>query len=167
MKMSPQGRAVLTRLEGGRRTQMYKDVAGLATIGVGHLLTRSELTSGKIVITGTPTKWVAGISVESVDRLFSQDLERFEGVVSAALAPIGGFTASQFDALVSFTFNVGTSAFLGSTLLKKVRARLFGEIPAQLERWVYSGGRRIQGLVNRRVFEIRMWRGVYPKLKDL
>lgn len=57
----------------------------------------------------------------------------------------------QFDALVSFTYNVGVSAFSTSTLLRKVQA--FPDDPTirdEFMRWVYAGGQVVQGLVNRR-----------------
>jgi len=162
MNMTPQGRFVLIRLEGGPKTQMYRDNAGLPTIGVGHLLTRSELSSGKILINGRPVRWAPALAIADVDALFAQDLQQVVGIVSSTFAPIGVYTPAQFDAIVSFTFNVGIPAYLGSTLLKKLRARMFGEIPAQLERWIYSGGVVNKGLKNRRKAEIEMWHGRYP-----
>jgi lysozyme len=60
---------------------------------------------------------------------------------------------------VSFTFNVGASAFKQSTLLKRLNARDFVDVPNQLRRWNKSGGKKVQGLVNRRENEIKLWKG--------
>jgi len=137
---------------------MYKDVMGLPTIGVGHLLSRSELFSGKLYIAGEPVRWSEGLTTEQIDALLAQDIKPVEDIVSTATGELLG---CQFDALVSFTFNVGANAFLNSTLLKLIRSQDLIAIPAQLRRWTRAGGKVVQGLVNRREVEIKMWRGVY------
>ena len=157
MKMSSGGLAVLIGLE-GKRGRVYKDAVGLLTIGVGHLLTKSELTSGKIHINGIPVRWEGGITDAQITDLLIQDLKEFEQTVSIACPSI---SQSQFDALVSFSFNVGRKAFLNSTLLKVVQAGRYADVPAQFRRWVYGGGKVITGLANRRETEISMWEGNY------
>jgi len=57
---------------------------------------------------------------------------------------------NQFDALVSFTFNVGVGAFSNSTLLRRLNKRNYQGTKQEFRRWVHAGGRRLQGLVNRR-----------------
>lgn len=59
-------------------------------------------------------------------------------------------TQNQFDALVSFVFNVGTGAFAGSTLRAVLNAGRYAAVPGELMRWVNAGGHPVQGLVNRR-----------------
>ena len=59
----------------------------------------------------------------------------------------------QFDALVSFTFNLGSGAFQRSTLRRKVNHQAYAEVPAQLMRWLWAGGRKLNGLVSRRSTE--------------
>lgn len=59
----------------------------------------------------------------------------------------------QFDALVSFTFNVGTSNFGSSTLLKKLNAGDVSVAADQFDVWIYAGGKVLNGLVNRRAAE--------------
>lgn len=61
MKMSDKGKQLLADWE-GLELKLYKDVAGLPTIGVGHLLTRSELTSGKIIINSVAVRYADGIT---------------------------------------------------------------------------------------------------------
>ena len=66
----------------------------------------------------------------------------------------------QFDALVSFCYNVGGNAFSGSTLLKKVKANPDNpSIRDEFGRWIYAGGRVSSGLVNRREAEADMYFG--------
>lgn len=156
MQMSEHGLGLLQEWE-GFELKVYKDSAGLPTIGVGHLLTKSELTSGKIVINGVPVQYSDGLTNEQALDLLSQDVK------PAAQAVNGGvkvtLTQNQFDALVSFTFNVGVGAFTASTLLKVLNQQQFAEVPNQLLRWVRSGGQVMQGLLNRRNNEISLWNG--------
>jgi GH24 family phage-related lysozyme (muramidase) len=63
---------------------------------------------------------------------------------------------NQFDALVSFTFNVGSGAFRSSTLLRKLNEKKYRQVPDEMERWVRDGnGNILEGLVRRRAAEIR------------
>lgn len=64
---------------------------------------------------------------------------------------------NQFGALVIFADNVGLTAFEKSTLLKKLNAGKYDEVPAELARWVYNDGKKMQGLVNRRAAEAGLW----------
>jgi lysozyme len=66
-------------------------------------------------------------------------------------------TQNQFDALVSFSFNVGVHAFSKSTLLKKLNREDYKGAKREFRRWVYAGGRRLQGLVNRRNQEAQLF----------
>ena len=134
---------------------MYRDSAGLPTIGVGHLLTKDELSSGKIVIEGVGVDWHAGLTPVQVRALLEQDLAWAEEAVNRHVEL--GLTQAQFDALVSFTFNAGAHAFKTSTLLKKVNAGDFVAVPEQLRRWVYSANQVDPILVKRREGEISQW----------
>jgi lysozyme len=154
LMMSERGRRLLAHWEGFERN-VYLDVAGLPTIGVGHLLTKDELSSERIVIGGDAIDYTLGLTDEQVYELLGQDLERFERVVNDSVEP--DLAQHQFDALVSFAFNVGGGAFQQSTLLKRLNAGDFADVPSQLRRWIISGGRIVQGLVNRRENEIKLW----------
>lgn len=100
------------------------------------------------------------ITEEEAEQLLKDDLDRFERVVQDKVTvPL---TDNQFAALVSFAFNVGTGAFQRSTLLRKLNAGGYDAVPEQLARWVHAGGRRLQGLANRRAAEAGLWaRGAY------
>lgn len=156
VKMSERGLELLTEWE-GFKTKVYKDSAGLPTIGVGHLLTKSELSSGKLLLEGKEVKFHNGLSREQVVALLEQDIVNYEKTVRETVnVPLN---QNQFDALVSFCFNVGQRAFSSSTLVKRLNAKAYSEIPAQLLRWTRAGSRVIKGLINRRNNEIKLWNG--------
>ena len=134
----------------------YKDVAGFLTIGVGHLLTRSELSSGKIVIAGEPVKWGKGITKEQAMALLRQDLRKAEQVVEQDDGR--SLTDGQFDSLVSFVFNVGVGAYQNSTLRRKLLNGDLYAVPEQMLRWDRAGGIRVAGLARRREAEAALWR---------
>ncbi|GAB3550116.1 lysozyme [Spirosoma fluminis] len=90
--------------EEGCRLKAYRDQVGVPTIGIGH--TGPDVVMGKV------------ITYAEALRLLDEDLNRFEKVVNRAIEK--PLTQNQFDALTSFVFNVGTGAFLGSTLLKVI-----------------------------------------------
>ena len=138
----------------------YPDSSGFWTIGVGHRLTQSELSSGKISINGEVVKWSDGLTDKQVRGLLEQDLERFRLIVDVLRqqAPVG-LNQDQRDALVSFVFNIGAVAFRRSTLWKRVVAGDLGDVPRQMRRWVYSAGKKWDGLKNRREKEIKYWLG--------
>lgn len=166
MKMSAAGRKMLAQLE-GFKAAVYHDSAGLATIGVGHLLTREELESGSITIqaTGREIPWQSGISREDVDAVLEQDLQSHEDKVASLV--IVKLQPYQADALISFGFNVGNGALERSTLLKMVNEGKFGAVPDEFRKWRYVtvGGekREVRGLANRRETEIKCWNGeLYP-----
>ncbi|OOY45153.1 lysozyme [Solemya velum gill symbiont] len=154
MRMSKEGIDFLQAREGWE-LKMYKDSAGLPTIGVGHLLTQSELTSGKIYISRLPIIWRDGMTESEVKELLEQDLQKYENAVRCAV--LMDLKQHQYDALVSFVFNVGETAFKNSTLLRKLNAGQIKEIPAQLARWNWSGGKVINGLTKRREMESRLF----------
>lgn len=67
-----------------------------------------------------------------------------------------GLKQNEFDAFVSLAFNIGGQAFCSSTLVRKANAGDYAGACEEIRRWVYSGGRKVQGLVNRREQEYRM-----------
>ena len=79
------------------------------------------------------------------------NLKIFECTVNDAIT--GVLTQNQFDALVSLTYNIGSGAFKNSTLLKKLNAGDYKGAANQFDVWVNAGGKRLQGLVNRRAKE--------------
>ena len=154
MQMSINGRKLLEQWE-GVRLNVYKDSANLPTIGVGHLLTSSERSSGKISINGAIVAYTNGLTAEQADALLAQDLKPAETTVNNGVKV--KLNQNQFDALVSFTFNIGGGAFTGSTLLKVLNQGEYDQVPSQLIRWDKSAGQVVPGLQNRRNNEIKLW----------
>jgi lysozyme len=133
----------------------YLDTAGKLTIGVGHLLTQSEIRYGSIIIQGVSVDFHRGLSPQQVSDLLRQDLVRFERAVNKLVqVPL---TQNQYDALVSFSFNVGVHNFKNSTLLKVLNQGDYTAVPDQLRKWRKSGGVVTRGLVNRREAEVKLW----------
>lgn len=130
----------------GLRLTAYQCAAGAWTIGWGH--------------TGPTAQPGARITEDAAETLFQADLRRFEaGISELVKVPLSD---EQHGALVSFAFNVGLARLRSSTLLQRLNAGRYDEVPAQLARWVYGGGKVLPGLVNRRAAEAGLWaRGAY------
>jgi len=158
MRLSDRGLELLVELE-GLRLRAYLDVAGLPTIGVGHLLTESEKNGGCLTINGEQIPWQNGITKEQALALLAQDVGWAEEAINKLVQV--SLNQNQFDALVSFIFNVGIGAFRNSTLLRVLNDGDYEEVPSQLRRWVRVGGRGPEtgftALSNRREREIELW----------
>lgn len=143
MKTSQAGKDLIISFE-GIRLEAYKCPAGVWTIGVGS--TVPAVHAGEV------------ITKQQALARFDKDLTKFENAVDRLVkVPL---TQNQFDALVSFTFNVGEGALAKSTLLKKLNAGDYDAVPAELMKWTKGGGKELPGLVRRRRAEAAMWRGV-------
>lgn len=127
----------------GKRLVAYQDMAGIWTIGYGHT-----------TAAGIPrVREGMRISDKEAEDILKKDLIKFEDRVSRLVkVPL---TDNQFAVLVSFDFNTG--ALHKSTLLKKLNEGDYDAVPAELMKWVNAGGKRVQGLVNRRAAEAGLW----------
>lgn len=136
MQVSPTAVELVKQFE-GLRLVAYIDAAGIWTIGYGH-------TDG--VGTGQ-----GKITEVQANAWLQDDLRRAGARVSQLVTwPIN---QNQFDALVSFVFNVGPTAFAGSTLLRKLNGGDMEGAASEFERWRYAGGRVLPGLLRRRIAE--------------
>ena len=116
--------------------------AGYPTIGYGHLIKKGETFDRPI-------------SEEEAELLLRQDIQIAErAVLRLITVPL---TQGQFDALVSFTFNLGAGALQRSTLRQKVNKQLHSEVPVEFMRWVWAGGKKLNGLIRRRVSEFNFY----------
>ena len=116
---------------------IYHDAAGLPTIGYGHLLRPGEADI-----------FAGGISQAAGEALLIKDVESAEcAVLRLIRVPLSD---GQFDALVSFAFNLGSGALQRSALRRKVNREEHHDVPAEFMRWVWAGGRRRKGLIRRR-----------------
>lgn len=139
----------------------YPDEGGRMTIGIGHLLTQLELDRGTLYLDGQFVDWRDGITLEQAEALMAQDLRSAEATVNAHVkVPLED---NQFDALCFFTFNVGVSAFVTSTLLKRLNDGQYEAVPGQMRKWIMvtKDGQKVpsKGLRNRREREIAIWNG--------
>ena len=153
MKISPAGRAFLTVWE-GVSLYAYRNESNVLTIGVGHALTATERQTGILDIDGIGVSWRRGLSRDQADLLLTQDLDRFEEAINSLDVRL---EQHQFDALVSFAFNVGVGAFTASTLARHVKRKDFVSIPSQLRRLTRATGREVQRLVKRREAEAKLF----------
>lgn len=125
---------------GDGRITAYMDPVGVPTIGWGH--TNHHGRKFKMGDVWTQAE---------CDGEFRSDMIRFEKAVkSLVTVPLKQW---QFDALVSFSFNVGEGALGKSTLLRKVNARDFDGAALEFQKWNKGGGRVLLGLVRRRASE--------------
>ena len=116
-----------------------RDVGGVLTIGYGH--------TGKDVEEGDR------ISPYWAEELLKEDLGLVESQVRALKV---ARTQGQFDALVSFVFNLGIGRLLHSTLLRVIRnGGSKSQIQREFKKWVYAGRKRLRGLEKRREWEAR------------
>jgi len=139
MKISQEGVNLIKHFE-GCRLEAYKCPAGVWTIGYGH-------TKG--------VKEGDEIEQEAAEAFLIEDLEKFEQAVMRLVeVPL---TQQQFDALVSWTFNLGAGNLAESTLLRKLNNYQYAEVPEQMMRWVRAGGQVLDGLVKRRAAEAAMF----------
>lgn len=154
MKVSPEFFIFLEQEE-GYRENMYLDTGGAPTIGIGHLLTRSERSSGKIFIHGAPIRWESGLSREQVWGLAEADTTKaVEAVNESVQVPL---TQNQFNALVSLCYNIGETAFRNSTLVKVLNQKKYSDVPDQMRRWKFDNGKENKVLKQRREREIKLW----------
>lgn len=125
----------------GKRNAVYADIVGVQTVCYGH--------TGAGVKAGQPNRTNA-----ECDRLLTGDLAvAYSAVARCIRVPIQAETAA---ALTSFAFNVGPSGVCGSTLQRHFNEGHIALGCGQLMRWVNAGGKRVQGLVNRRQAEYRL-----------
>ena len=129
MKLSEQGAYLLIARE-GKRTKAYLDTKGIPTIGVGH--TGPEVHLGLV--------WTD----EQVTEAFKRDVRWAEDAVNSCRYPL---SQNQFDALVSFVFNIGANAWNRSTIKKLVKLGNLKAAAEQFDRWKIPPeiiGRRMQ-----------------------
>ena len=159
MELSKEGIELIKRFEGLQKWA-YIDQAGIWTIGIGHVILPRDLRNGTQVPTfPDQLRWSEEQCVEE----FLRDAHRFEVGVTSALAHHGvKATQWQFDALVSFTFNLGLGVLAAPSVFAAVgRLPKTAALEASFTKYIYAGGKRSRGLESRRAAEIR-----HAKRKD-
>lgn len=141
MKISKEGIALIKKFE-GCKLESYLCAANVPTIGYG---------STKDVKMGMT------ISQEQAEELLLEDLEVYEdAVIKAVEVPLH---QHQFDALVSWTFNLGGANLNASTMLKVLNKGAYEDVPYQMKRWNKAGGQVLEGLTRRRLAESLLFEG--------
>lgn len=147
MRTSADGLRLIKDFE-GERLQAYLCPAGVWTIGYGH------------TDAAGPPKVVPGmvITKREAEDILRKDLIKYEAAVERAVTvPL---KPNQFDALVSFCYNIGPGAFSKSTLVKKLNRGEYDAVPAELMKWNKANGKELPGLTRRRRAEAALWRKV-------
>lgn len=140
MKASQQAFELIKEFE-GLKTSSYICPAGYKTIGYGHIM-------------------LANDNLDEIDLIKAEELlleDVFKAEQSVLRNIMVELKQNQFDALVSFTFNLGSAALQRSTLRQKINRCEHEYAPKELMRWVYANGTIISGLVRRRVAEAELY----------
>ena len=140
MQTSEKGIALIQQFEGCKLTA-YQDSVGVWTIGYGW----TQPVDGKPIRAGMTIKQ------ETAERLLKTGLVSYESDVSRLVKV--GLTQWQFDALVSFTYNLGARSLSTSTLLRKLNAGDYAGAADEFLRWNKAGGKVLNGLTRRREAE--------------
>ena len=137
MSVSNKGVDLICEFE-GKRLVAYDDGVGVWTIGFGTI----KYPNGVRVKKGDTC------TLDQAKEYMRHDLIEFEHTVNSSVkVPLN---QNQFDALVSLAYNIGSSAFKSSTLVKKLNTGDYQGAADQFNVWVNAGGKRMQGLVSRR-----------------
>ena len=137
MSVSNKGVGLICEFE-GKRLVAYDDGVGVWTIGFGTIKYPN----------GTRVKKGDTCTLDQAKEYMRHDLIEFEHTVNSSVkVPLN---QNQFDALVSLAYNIGSNAFKSSTLVKKLNTGDYQGAADQFNVWVNGGGKRMQGLVNRR-----------------
>jgi len=126
----------------GLRLEAYQDSVGVWTIGYGH--TGSDVHEGYTITAG------------QADAILTNDLHHFELAVGDMIDG-AHTTQEQFDALVSFSYNLGAGALRSSTLLKYHQAGRYEDAANEFEKWDHAGGVVLPGLRRRRSGEAEVY----------
>lgn len=126
----------------GLRLSAYLDPGGVWTIGYGH--------------TGADVHAGLTITRERAEELLRADVAGAEACVAGAV--VVPLTQGQFDALVSFVFNLGCGNLQRSTLLELLNLGAYDRAAEEFGRWIHAGGVVLTGLVNRRAAELALFR---------
>jgi len=142
----------------GVRTKPYRCPALLWTVGVGHVIDPSHaaVKHEERRSLPIPAGWDRTLTMDEVDAILAQDLARFERGV-ARLCPAALGHQGQFDALVSFAFNVGLGNLQRSGLRMKTNRGDFDEAADEFLKWTKAAGKVLPGLVKRRKDERAMY----------
>lgn len=140
MKTDKKGIELIKEFE-GCKLKAYQDSVGVWTIGYGHT---KGVKKGDV------------ITQDQANQFLIEDLADAENAVNRLVKV--EINQDMFDALSSFTFNLGAGSLQSSTLLKLLNQGKYSEASEQFTRWVFAGGQKLDGLVRRRKAEQKLFR---------
>ena len=141
MQLSKTGIELLKHFE-GCELKAYQDSVGVWTIGYGH-------TKG--IYEGLE------ITQSEAEKMLVDELPEYEGYITDKVVPM--LQQHEYDALVCWVYNLGPTNLSSSTMLKKLNAGEFKEVPFQMKRWDKAGGQPLLGLTRRRNAEALLFKG--------
>lgn len=132
----------------GFEPKWYRDPVGIWTIGYGHTDAAGspKYASSKSLV----------LTEASATELLQRDVQKYADTVSSVVkVPLND---NQFDALVSWCYNVGQGAVTKSTLVRKLNAGDYASVPSELAKWNKAGGKALKGLTRRREAEAALFK---------
>ena len=141
METSNEGISLIQKFE-GCELEAYQCSAGVWTIGYGHT---------KDVVEGMT------ITKEQAEQMLVDELHEYENYINEYVTV--ALSQNQFDALVSWVYNLGPANLKASTMLKVLNSGKYEDVPAQMKRWNKAGGKVLEGLIRRREAEACLFRG--------
>ena len=135
MNISVEGISLIKKFE-GCELEAYQDSVGVWTIGYGH--TKDVKQGDKI-------------NQDEAENLLEEEMPEYEGYINDMVEV--SLEQCQFDALVSWVYNLGPTNLSSSTLLKVLNEGDYDEVPFQIKRWNKAGGKVLEGLTRRREAE--------------
>ena len=141
MNTSAEGIALIKKFE-GCELKAYQCSAGVWTIGYGHT---KDVEEGDT------------ISKDQAEEMLVEELHEYENYVNEYINV--ALSQNQFDALVSWVYNLGPANLKASTMLKVLNDGKYEDVPYQMKRWNKAGGKVLDGLVRRREAEALLYQG--------
>lgn len=141
LKISENGLELIKHFE-GLELEAYRCPGGVWTIGYGHTKTA-----------GPGMK----CTEKEAEAMLKYEIEEYEGYINRLNVKLN---QEQFDALVSWVYNLGPANLLSSTLLKRLKSGDYWDVPDQIRRWNKSSGSVLAGLVRRREAEACLFQGL-------
>ena len=142
METSSEGISLIQKFE-GCELEAYQCSAGVWTIGYGH-------TKG--VVEGMT------ITKEQAEQMLVDELHEYENYINEYVTV--ALSQNQFDALVSWVYNLGPANLKASTMLKVLNSGKYEDVPSQMKRWNKAGGKVLEGLIRRREAEACLFKGM-------
>lgn len=141
--ITDKGLALIKHYE-GFSAAIYLCAAGYPTVGYGHVVKPDERAH-----------FATGITDDEGEQLLRRDVQIAEAAVLRLIrVPL---TDGQFDALVSFTFNLGAGALQRSTLRRHINNKNHFNVSQEFAKWVWSGNQKLLGLARRRHAESMLY----------